>query len=34
VTKESLIEAEGLYRKAIELDPQLARAYYGLAKCI
>jgi TolB-like protein len=31
VTKESLIEAEGLYRKAIELDPQLARAYYGLA---
>jgi TolB-like protein/class 3 adenylate cyclase len=31
VTKESLIEAEGLFRKAIELDPQLARAYYGLA---
>jgi TolB-like protein len=31
VTKEALIEAEGLYRKAIELDPQLARAYYGLA---
>jgi TolB-like protein len=31
VTKESLIEAEGLFRKAIELDPHLARAYYGLA---
>ena len=31
VTKESLAEAEGLFRKAIELDPQLARAYYGLA---
>jgi tetratricopeptide (TPR) repeat protein len=31
VTKESLIKAEGLFRKAIELDPQLARAYYGLA---
>jgi TolB-like protein/class 3 adenylate cyclase len=31
VTRESLIEAEGLFRKAIELDPQLARAYYGLA---
>jgi TolB-like protein/class 3 adenylate cyclase len=31
VTKQSLIEAEGLFRKAIELDPQLARAYYGLA---
>ena len=31
VTKESLTEAEGLFRKAIELDPQLARAYYGLA---
>jgi TolB-like protein/cytochrome c-type biogenesis protein CcmH/NrfG len=31
VTKESLLEAEGLFRKAIELDPQLARAYYGLA---
>ena len=35
VTRESLIEAEGLFRKAIELDPQLARAYYGLVvKCI
>ena len=35
VTRKSLIEAEGLFRKAIELDPQLARAYYGLAmsKC-
>ena len=31
VTKESLEEAEGLFRKAIELDPQLARAYVGLA---
>jgi tetratricopeptide (TPR) repeat protein len=31
VTKESLTEAEGLFRKALELDPQLARAYYGLA---
>jgi TolB-like protein/class 3 adenylate cyclase len=31
VTKQSLIEAESLFRKAIELDPQLARAYYGLA---
>jgi TolB-like protein len=31
VTKESLNEAEGLFRKAIELDPQLARAYAGLA---
>jgi TolB-like protein len=31
VTKESLIEAEGLFLKAIELDPHLARAYYGLA---
>ena len=30
VTRESLIQAEGLFRKAIELDPQLARAYYGL----
>jgi TolB-like protein len=30
VTKESLIEAEGLFRKALELDPQLARAYVGL----
>ena len=31
VTKEDLTKAEGLFRKAIELDPQLARAYYGLA---
>ena len=31
VTKESLIEAEDLYRKALQLDPQLARAYLGLA---
>ena len=30
VTKESLIEAEGLLRKALQLDPQLARAYVGL----
>ena len=29
-TKESLIEAEGLLRKALQLDPQLARAYVGL----
>jgi len=31
VTKESLEEAERLFNKAIELDPHLARAYYGLA---
>ena len=31
VTKATLIKAEGLFLKAIELDPQLARAYYGLA---
>jgi TolB-like protein len=31
VTKESLAEAERLFNKAIELDPHLARAYYGLA---
>jgi TolB-like protein/class 3 adenylate cyclase len=31
VTKEALIEAENLFHKAIALDPQLARAYYGLA---
>lgn len=31
VTKESLAEAERLFNKAIELDPQLARAYCGLA---
>jgi TolB-like protein len=30
VTKEGLTEAEGLFRKALELDPQLARAYVGL----
>ena len=30
VTKESLTEAEGLFRRAIGLDPQLARAYVGL----
>ena len=29
-TKESWIEAEGLLRKALQLDPQLARAYVGL----
>jgi TolB-like protein/class 3 adenylate cyclase/Tfp pilus assembly protein PilF len=32
VTKESLNEAEGLFRKALQLDPQLARAYVGLAE--
>jgi len=31
VTKETLAKADGLFRKAIELDPRLARAYYGLA---
>jgi TolB-like protein/class 3 adenylate cyclase len=30
VTKEGLNEAEGLFRKALEIDPQLARAYVGL----
>ena len=30
VTKEGFIEAEGLFRKALKLDPQLARAYVGL----
>jgi len=30
VTKEGLEEAERLFRKALELDPQLARAYVGL----
>jgi TolB-like protein/class 3 adenylate cyclase len=32
VTKESLNESEGLFRKALQLDPQLARAYVGLAE--
>jgi TolB-like protein/Tfp pilus assembly protein PilF len=32
VTKESLAEAESLLNKAIELDPQLARAYVALAE--
>ena len=31
VTKESLIEAESLFGRAIDLDPQFARAYCGLA---
>ena len=31
VTKETLTEADGLFRKAIALDPHMARAYYGLA---
>jgi TolB-like protein len=31
VTKEGLVEAEGLFRKALELDPQFARAHVGLA---
>jgi TolB-like protein/Tfp pilus assembly protein PilF len=31
VTRESLIEAESLFRRAIEIDPQFARAYCGLA---
>ena len=30
MTKESLNEAEGLFRKALQLDPQLARVYVGL----
>ena len=30
VTKDGLIEAEVLFHKALELDPQLARAYVGL----
>ena len=30
VTKEGLNEAERLFRKALELDPKLARAYVGL----
>ena len=32
VTKESLMEAEGLLRKALQLDPQLASAYAGLTE--
>ena len=31
VTKEGLAEAERLFRRALEIDPQLARAYVGLA---
>jgi TolB-like protein/Tfp pilus assembly protein PilF len=31
VTKEGLDEAERLFRKALAIDPQLARAYVGLA---
>ena len=31
ITKDGLIEGEKLFRKAIELDPQMARAYVGLA---
>jgi len=31
VTKEGLDEAERLFRSALEIDPQLARAYVGLA---
>jgi hypothetical protein len=31
VTKEGLEEAERRFRKALEIDPQLARAYVGLA---
>jgi TolB-like protein len=30
VTKEGFFGAEGLFHKALELDPQLARAYVGL----
>lgn len=30
LSKENLIEAERLFNKAIELDPELARAYVGL----
>ena len=31
VTKEGLTKAEGLFLRALQLDPQLARAYSGLA---
>jgi TolB-like protein/class 3 adenylate cyclase/tetratricopeptide (TPR) repeat protein len=31
VTKDGLIEGEKLFKKAIELDPQMSRAYVGLA---
>lgn len=31
ITKDGLIEGEKLFHKAIELDPQMARAYVGLA---
>ena len=31
ITKDGLIEAEKLFHKAIELDPQMARAYVGLS---
>ena len=31
VTEEGIIEGERLFRKALEIDPQLARAYVGLA---
>ena len=31
VTKEGFDEGERLFRKALEIDPQLARAYVGLA---
>lgn len=30
ITKDGLIEGEKLFQKAIELDPQMARAYVGL----
>jgi adenylate cyclase len=30
LTKDDVAKAEGLLKKAIELDPQFARAYYGL----
>jgi tetratricopeptide (TPR) repeat protein len=31
LTKDDVAKAEGLLKKAIERDPQFARAYYGLA---